>query len=171
MELVKEFFWDIEAKEVTERKWNARRAVRALVRDGDKIGVLKSTKYNFYKCLPGGGVDENEDLITALRREIREEVGCEINVVDELGMCLEFIGDINLISVSYVYVVDKIKDTKQMLTEEEINAGFVLEWHTPEEVLDLIKNANATDKRGGQQMLREKILLEYYLKNKNVLIA
>lgn len=79
-------------------------------------------------------------------------------------MCLEFIGDLNLIQVSYVYVVDKIKDTKQMLTEEEINAGFVLEWHTPEKVLDMIKKAKTTDKRGEQQMLREKTLLEYYLK-------
>ncbi len=77
MELIKEFFWDIEAKEITERKWNARRAVRALVRDGDKIGVLKSTKYNFYKCLPGGGVDGNEDLITALRRTC--SANCKLN--------------------------------------------------------------------------------------------
>ena len=170
MELVKEFFWDIEPSDITKRKWNARRAVRALVRDGNKIAVLKSTKYDFYKCLPGGGVDDNEDLLTALHREIREEVGCEIKVTDEIGMCLEYIGDINLISVSFIFVVDKIAETTQQLTAEEINAGFVVEWHSTKDIFELIEKANATDKRGGQQMQREKFILEHYLSKKGKLV-
>lgn len=163
MELVRELYWDIEPAEITKRQWKVRRAVRALVRDGDKIAVLHSTKYDFYKCLPGGGIEANEDIFTTLPREIQEEVGCEIQVVDELGLCIEFIGDFNLVSLSYVFIVDKTKSGKQQLTAEELAAGFVLEWHTPQEVLSLIERAQPTDKRGGQQMIREKILLEHYL--------
>jgi 8-oxo-dGTP diphosphatase len=40
--------------------------------------------------LPGGGVDQDEDLLTALKREIQEEVGIDISpyqisLVDDLG--------------------------------------------------------------------------------------
>lgn len=57
-------------------------AVRAIiVREGKLLGVRlhqydgKSTKDNDYWCTPGGGVDEGEALIPALKREIIEELG------------------------------------------------------------------------------------------------
>ena len=38
---------------------------------------------------PGGGVDSNEDLITALKREISEELGCEITNIQEIGRIID----------------------------------------------------------------------------------
>ena len=44
---------------------------------------------------PGGGVEENETLISALHREIKEEVGCKIKVEEELGVVKDFYNLIN----------------------------------------------------------------------------
>jgi 8-oxo-dGTP diphosphatase len=62
-------------------------AVRAIiVRDGKLLCVRlhqyegKSTSTNDYWCTPGGGVDEGEALIPALKREIIEELGPEPEV-------------------------------------------------------------------------------------------
>jgi 8-oxo-dGTP pyrophosphatase MutT (NUDIX family) len=62
-------------------------AVRAIiVQDGKLLCVRlrqyegKATSDNDYWCTPGGGVDEGEALIPALKREIIEELGPEPEV-------------------------------------------------------------------------------------------
>ena len=63
-------------------------AVRAIVRDGDDILLLYTRRYNDYS-LPGGGVDDGEDLADALRRELQEETGAQaIQITQEYG-CLD----------------------------------------------------------------------------------
>ena len=63
-----------------------RRAVRALVVDDEGRFLLVRLVYphGAWWVLPGGGLDEGEDDETALRRELREEIGlddCEIDAI------------------------------------------------------------------------------------------
>lgn len=51
--------------------------VGAIVRDGDKILVIKEALGRGYK-LPGGHIDDNEKIKDALKREVHEETGIEI---------------------------------------------------------------------------------------------
>ena len=55
-------------------RWPAviRPSVRAIILRGDKIALVHSLKYDYYK-FPGGGVEPGEDRIAALVREVREE--------------------------------------------------------------------------------------------------
>ena len=46
---------------------------------------MHSLKFGLYS-LPGGSVEENEEIITALHREVMEETGCSCDKVEELGM-------------------------------------------------------------------------------------
>jgi ADP-ribose pyrophosphatase YjhB (NUDIX family) len=71
---------------------NRRVAVRAvIVRDG-KLLCVRLKDYsgkatggpNDYWCTPGGGVDEGEALIPALKREVIEELGPEPKIGDLL---------------------------------------------------------------------------------------
>lgn len=60
-----------------------------IVRDG-KILIVKERVKRFGKetiiyDLPGGGIDPGENLYDALRREVREEVGLEIEIEHPVG--------------------------------------------------------------------------------------
>ena len=54
-----------------------RTAVRGLVIDDDDhvLMVRLVFPHGAYWVLPGGGIDEGEDVLDALRRELREETG------------------------------------------------------------------------------------------------
>ena len=53
--------------------------VSAIVRDGaGRILLIKTAKAGWE--LPGGRVEQGEDFLTALTREVREETGCAIDV-------------------------------------------------------------------------------------------
>jgi len=53
-----------------------RRATRAIVLRGDEILLLYTQRYDDYS-LPGGGIDEGEDVIVGLARELQEETGAQ----------------------------------------------------------------------------------------------
>lgn len=47
-----------------------------------RIRTINGIKKEYY-VIPGGGVEENETLIEATKRELLEEVGIEVNVISE----------------------------------------------------------------------------------------
>ncbi|SEL55223.1 NUDIX domain-containing protein [Colwellia chukchiensis] len=53
-----------------------RKAARAIVLNGEEILLLYTRRYHDYS-LPGGGIDDNEDKISGLIRELREETGAQ----------------------------------------------------------------------------------------------
>ncbi len=62
-----------------------KRAARAVIVDGNKLLALISVRDGEYYKIPGGGIEEGESEETAARREAREEAGCEINILREIG--------------------------------------------------------------------------------------
>lgn len=53
-----------------------RHAARAIVTKGEQILLLYTQRYHDYS-LPGGGIDEGEDEIEGLIRELKEETGAQ----------------------------------------------------------------------------------------------
>ncbi|MCG6467119.1 NUDIX domain-containing protein, partial [Vibrio parahaemolyticus] len=53
-----------------------RNAARAIVLDGEDVLLLYTERYHDY-TLPGGGIDEGEDVIAGLVRELEEETGAQ----------------------------------------------------------------------------------------------
>jgi 8-oxo-dGTP diphosphatase len=74
--------------------WRIRRplliGVRALVVHNDAVLLIRHRSGHYPWALPGGGVERNERLAEAARREAREEAGLAIRVEQLLGMYERF---------------------------------------------------------------------------------
>ena len=114
-----------------------RYTARAIVKNGDLYAVICSEKFHPYS-LPGGGVDEGENIITALKREMLEETGCACKKISELGMVKENRARADYTQCSYYYVVEADSVGAPKFTEEETNSGTTLQWHTLPEMIKLI---------------------------------
>ena len=106
-----------------------RQAARAIVFDLDQnVALLHVTKNKYHK-LPGGGLEEGEDIETALRREVMEEIGCQIKNIRDLGEIEEFRNKFDLHQVSYCFLAD-LDGEKGLphFEQDEIDDGFRPVW-------------------------------------------
>ena len=72
------------------KEYKLRNAARAVIFDTDKkVALLHATKKSYHK-LPGGGIEDGEDMQAALKRELLEEIGCEANNLRDLGIIEEY---------------------------------------------------------------------------------
>lgn len=106
-----------------------RTAVRAVLRNNDdQIALMYSNQREYYK-LPGGGVDDGEELQTALHRELMEEVGAMAVIDNELGQVVEWRDYARFKQISYAYTATVIGELVMPdLTESEIAEGFEVKW-------------------------------------------
>ncbi|WP_422660592.1 NUDIX domain-containing protein [Paenibacillus sp. EC2-1] len=129
------------SNELESKKFNVRKSSRAVVVNSDgKIALLFVSNNNYHK-LPGGGVEEGENLHAALKREIIEEVGSQIDIMDEIGLVIEYRNKHELLQLSYSYfckVVGEIGSPKY--TNQELDSGFQLIWIGIEEAILILRN-------------------------------
>lgn len=118
-----------------------RRAGRAVIFDKNgNVALLHVTKKNFHK-LPGGGIEEGEDIENALRREVLEEIGCEIANLRELGIIEEYRGKFELHQISYCFLADLAGEKgRPQLTEDEIADGFETVWLNIDVAIQQLEN-------------------------------
>lgn len=109
--------------------YRLRRAARAVVTDAEgKVALLHVSKLGFYK-LPGGGIEEGEEIIEALKRECIEEIGCEVEVVGEVGTLTEYRREQTLKQTSYCYLALVVGDKgTPNLEQGEADSGFQTVW-------------------------------------------
>lgn len=123
-------------------RYELRKAARALVfnREG-KIAILFASKFNYHK-LPGGGVEDGEDILTGLERELLEETGCKVEMrPQDVGVVIEYRSEDGLLQISYCYLADVIGEPGEVaFTEREIENGFELQWLSMEEAINFLEN-------------------------------
>jgi len=126
-----------------------RQAARGVVFDSNSnVALLYVSKNNYYK-LPGGGLDEGEDIKTALHREIMEEIGCKVEVTGEIGEIVEFRAQQGLMQISHVYSAKVIGEKGEPnFMEDEIEDGFEVRWMPLEDAIKAVENDNTNDYQG-----------------------
>lgn len=136
-------------RETSEIKYKMRKASRAvIINHSNEVALLFVSKNNYHK-LPGGGIEQGEDISEALIREVIEEVGVEIKLITEVGAIIEYRDQFELLQLSYCYVaeVEKLLENPSF-TEEEVSNGFILKWVPIEEAINLLRDDQPRDYMG-----------------------
>lgn len=141
-----------------------RLTARAILKNKDGLyAVMYAAKFCLHS-LPGGGIEDGEDALTTLRREIYEETGCTCDHIEELGIVLENRAHQDFTSKSYYYVVttDHAPVTIH-LTDDEIANKTTVQWHTLDAVVRLISEPKHTTTQGMYLQARDMAALKEYL--------
>ena len=140
MELIKEIYFENDVK---CNNYKIRKAARSIAFNTDgKIPLLNVSKNNYHKL-----------------------AGANIGELEEIGVIIEYRNKFELLQFSYYYkskVIGKLTETA--FTEKEKNNGFILEWKTLDEAIELLKNDKPIDYEGQFIVKRDLEFLEYFKK-------
>lgn len=70
----------------------------------------------------GGGVEQGEDLITAIKRELKEELGVEADVVCKIGVVSDYYNIIHRHNINNYFLCQIKKFGEKNLTVDEIES-------------------------------------------------
>ena len=138
---------------------------RAIVKNQDGLyAVMYADKFKLHS-LPGGGVEDGEDVLTALRREVYEETGCACDEIQELGIVAENRASLDYTQINYYFVVTTTHTPgENHLTEAEQDSRTVVEWHTFDEMVRLINEQEFDRVQGKYLKARDVVALREYSK-------
>ncbi|MBQ8837002.1 MAG: NUDIX hydrolase [Clostridia bacterium] len=116
-----------------------RLTARAILQNQDGLyAVMYVEKFNLYS-LPGGGIESGENPEDALRRELLEETGCACDTIIGLGKVFENRACLDYTQDNYYYFVKTSGNfTSPKMTQKEIENRTVVQWHTFEDLYNLI---------------------------------
>lgn len=120
--------------------YKVRNATRAIVFDNEEnIALLHMTKDNYYE-LPGGGVESDETLEQGCIRECKEEIGCDVEIIGEVGKTLEYRMQLERVNASHCFTAKVIGEKgSPSLAEDEIEMCTETIWVTKDKAIELIK--------------------------------
>ena len=116
-----------------------RRTTRIIAFDANKkIAFIHAIKYKYYE-LPGGGVEKYESIEEGAIRETKEEAGCYIRIIAEIGIFKEYIKSKKLINETFCFLAEVVGEKQgQSLMEDEVIEGKKIIWVDLDEAIRLI---------------------------------
>lgn len=143
-----------------------RKAARGIILDGENILMLYTERYHDY-TLPGGGIDEGEEAVAGLIRELEEETGAQnIRDIVEFGLYEEYRpwykpehDIIHMLSYCYVCTIDAQLGATR-LEDYEVKNGMKPVWINLFEAIAHNEHTMATSDKKGMSIERETFLLK-----------
>ena len=147
-----------------------RKATRAIVLNGQNILLLYTERYHDYS-LPGGGIEQGEDIISGLIRELEEETGAQnVTNIQEFGLYEEFrpwykpdYDIVHMESYCFLCNIDEVL-LEPKFEAHEINNGMSPKWINIHEAINHNKKTIKHSDKKGMSIERETFLLELILK-------
>ncbi|HSH56037.1 MAG TPA: NUDIX domain-containing protein [Candidatus Limnocylindrales bacterium] len=150
------------APSVGTANFRKRDAARAVVSDGaGKVALLHVGLHNYHK-LPGGGIDEREDIPTTLERELLEEIGCKAEITGEVGEIIEYRNQYGLMQTSYCFTAIQVGEKGDPdFTEKELREQFSIVWVDDiDSAIALLERDEPTNYEGKFIQIRDLTLLK-----------
>ncbi|MBP6926010.1 MAG: NUDIX domain-containing protein [Candidatus Pacebacteria bacterium] len=107
--------------------------------DQEKVALLFISAHKYHK-LPGGGIDAGENKEEALKRELLEEVGSDIEIDGYLGTIIEFRSHYDLKQTSHCYYGKVLSKGEPSFTQKELGNGFQIVWMKLEDAISTLQN-------------------------------
>lgn len=105
----------------------------------EKIALLAVPQYD-YHILPGGRLQASESPMQALKREVKEEVGCECEILSELGEVRSHAAKKNFLYITYGYIAQVEGGIDQRkLSKDEMADEMTLNWFDLEHALTIMR--------------------------------
>ena len=118
--------------ELTDTEWpftytdHDRQIVRAIVFDDDGrfyfVRVRRDDQFGHATLIEtsGGGVEPGEELTDAIRRELKEELGVEVEIVQKIGVVSDYYNLIHRHNINHYYLCRAIAFGDKHMTQDEI---------------------------------------------------
>lgn len=146
-------------------EYQLRKSARVILLNQHGQMATQHLKTYAYRKLPGGGIDSRESIEDALKREVKEEVGCDCKIIRHIGMTIEYRNTYKLLHISYCYLAEVVGEIGEPALEEgELEEGQETLWLAPFEVLAKMKTDTPGKFEGHFILKREISFLEEYLK-------
>ncbi|WP_172566802.1 NUDIX hydrolase [Vibrio fluvialis] len=159
-----------EVEPLSQQRILQRKAARAIVLDGEDILMLYTERYHDY-TLPGGGVDEGEDILQGMVRELEEETGAQnIHNIKPFGLYEEFrpwykddADVMHMVSYCFTCKIDReLGDTNY--EDHEIKNGMKPVWINIRDAITHNELTMAESEKKGMSIERETFLLRLIAK-------
>lgn len=130
----RDIFPDTQVSDNSQHEF--RLAVKGVILDKENKLALAGTRYSL---LPGGGVEEGESLVEALIREVREEIGCDIEIIKEIAVTEEFRDKIKRHQETHFFLVNVVGEKGEPTTSQENEQDIKILWCTLDEAIKLLE--------------------------------
>lgn len=148
------------AKTYSDPPEKERIASRGIVVENGKI-LLSYEKNTGVYMSPGGGLEKGETLEECCIRELREETGYKVIPEMHFIVINEYCFD--TLYVSNYFICSKVGESKQSLTEIEVEHGITPVWVDFEEALEIFGDYASKREDIASLYLREFTVLNKYL--------
>lgn len=161
----------LDSKEMKATK--KRKIVRGIIVDkSGSVALFNKRIENNYQ-LPGGVVLENDDVEETFLKEIKRVIGCDVEIIENMGVIQEKMLQDEIEQDVYVFVGRVLEKGKVDYQNQEVDEFGKVMWVSPEEALKLVSDYKKEVNNGEIENLyhakfavhRDEFITRYYLIN------